>query len=137
MKRDTVNYTLVGAVVAVALVVLLVGLALITGRSGPLVGCLLLLPVPRRGIAVAEAEVQVRETEVPEVLCELIDMPPHQVDGFRAIGLDGERQRTILSGERHPYPSEFLRRQRQFDGPVGKRRNGFRETLAETGRKGR
>ena len=35
MKRDTVNYTLVGAVVAVALVVLLVGLALITGRSGP------------------------------------------------------------------------------------------------------
>jgi len=86
---------------------------------------------------VAEAEVQVRETEVPEVLCELIDMPPHQVDGFRAIGLDGERQRTILSGERHPYPSEFLRRQRQFDGPVGKRRNGFRETLAETGRKGR
>jgi phospholipid/cholesterol/gamma-HCH transport system substrate-binding protein len=35
VKRDTVNYTLVGAVVAVALVVLLVGLALITGRSGP------------------------------------------------------------------------------------------------------
>ena len=35
MKRDTVNYTLVGAVVALALVVLLVGLALITGRSGP------------------------------------------------------------------------------------------------------
>lgn len=34
VKRDTVNYTLVGAVVAVALVVLLVGLALITGRSG-------------------------------------------------------------------------------------------------------
>ena len=34
MKRDTVNYVLVGAVVAVALVLLLVGLALITGRSG-------------------------------------------------------------------------------------------------------
>ncbi|WP_440225604.1 MlaD family protein [Dokdonella sp. MW10] len=34
MKRDTVNYTLVGAVVALALVLLLVGLALITGRSG-------------------------------------------------------------------------------------------------------
>lgn len=34
MKRDTVNYTLVGAVVAAGLVLLLVGLALITGRSG-------------------------------------------------------------------------------------------------------
>ena len=34
MKRDTVNYTLVGAVVLAALVLLLVGLALITGRSG-------------------------------------------------------------------------------------------------------
>lgn len=34
MKRDTVNYVLVGAVVAVAFVLLLVGLALITGRSG-------------------------------------------------------------------------------------------------------
>ncbi len=34
MKRDTVNYVLVGAVVAVALVLLLVGLALITGRTG-------------------------------------------------------------------------------------------------------
>ena len=34
MKRDTVNYTLVGAVVLAAIVLLLVGLALITGRSG-------------------------------------------------------------------------------------------------------
>lgn len=34
MKRDTVNYVLVGAVVAVSLALLLVGLALITGRSG-------------------------------------------------------------------------------------------------------
>lgn len=34
MKRDTVNYVLVGAVVVVGLVLLLVGLALITGRSG-------------------------------------------------------------------------------------------------------
>jgi len=34
LKRDTVNYTLVGAVVLAALVLLLVGLALITGRSG-------------------------------------------------------------------------------------------------------
>ena len=34
MKRDTINYVLVGAVVSVALVLLLVGLALITGRSG-------------------------------------------------------------------------------------------------------
>lgn len=34
MKRDTANYVLVGAVVVVALALLLVGLALITGRSG-------------------------------------------------------------------------------------------------------
>ncbi len=34
MKRDTVNYTLVGAVVVAGLVLLLVGIALITGRSG-------------------------------------------------------------------------------------------------------
>lgn len=34
MKRDTVNYVLVGAVVAAGLVLLLVALALITGRSG-------------------------------------------------------------------------------------------------------
>ncbi len=34
VKRDTVNYVLVGAVVVAALVLLLVGLALITGRSG-------------------------------------------------------------------------------------------------------
>lgn len=34
MKRDTVNYVLVGAIVSVGLVLLLVGLALITGRSG-------------------------------------------------------------------------------------------------------
>lgn len=33
LKRDTINYTLVGAVVVVALALLLVGLALITGRS--------------------------------------------------------------------------------------------------------
>ncbi|MFC5489704.1 MlaD family protein [Dokdonella soli] len=33
MKRDTINYTLVGAVVVGALVLLLVGLALITGRA--------------------------------------------------------------------------------------------------------
>ncbi|MBN8481545.1 MAG: MCE family protein [Xanthomonadales bacterium] len=34
MKRDTVNYVLVGAVVAAGLVLLLVALALITGRGG-------------------------------------------------------------------------------------------------------
>ncbi|MGH8173293.1 MAG: MlaD family protein [Rhodanobacteraceae bacterium] len=34
MKRDTINYTLVGAVVLAAIVLLLVGLSLITGRSG-------------------------------------------------------------------------------------------------------
>jgi phospholipid/cholesterol/gamma-HCH transport system substrate-binding protein len=34
VKRDTVNYTLVGAVVLAALVLMLVGLALITGRGG-------------------------------------------------------------------------------------------------------
>lgn len=34
MKRDSVNYVLVGAVVAAAFVVLLVALAMITGRSG-------------------------------------------------------------------------------------------------------
>jgi len=34
VKRDTINYVLVGGVVTVALVLLLVGLALITGRSG-------------------------------------------------------------------------------------------------------
>lgn len=34
MKRDTVNYVLVGAIVVVGLVLLLVGLALITGRGG-------------------------------------------------------------------------------------------------------
>lgn len=33
MKRDTINYTLVGAVVVAALALLLVGLALITGRG--------------------------------------------------------------------------------------------------------
>jgi len=38
LKRDTVNYTLVGAVVLAALVLLLVGLALITGRSGATTG---------------------------------------------------------------------------------------------------
>jgi len=38
MRRDTVNYTLVGAVVLAALVLLLVGLALITGRSGATTG---------------------------------------------------------------------------------------------------
>lgn len=38
MKRDTINYTLVGAVVLAALVLLLVGLALITGRSGATTG---------------------------------------------------------------------------------------------------
>ncbi len=34
MKRDTINYVLVGAVVVAGLVLLLVGLALITGRTG-------------------------------------------------------------------------------------------------------
>lgn len=34
MKRDTINYVMVGAMVSVAIVLLLVGLALITGRSG-------------------------------------------------------------------------------------------------------
>jgi phospholipid/cholesterol/gamma-HCH transport system substrate-binding protein len=34
VRRDTVNYTLVGAVVLAAIVLLLVGLALITGRGG-------------------------------------------------------------------------------------------------------
>lgn len=34
MRRDTINYTLVGAVVLAAIVLLLVGLALITGRAG-------------------------------------------------------------------------------------------------------
>lgn len=34
MRRDTVNYTLVGAVVLAAIALLLIGLALITGRSG-------------------------------------------------------------------------------------------------------
>ena len=38
MKRDTVNYTLVGAVVLAAIILLLVGLALITGRSGATTG---------------------------------------------------------------------------------------------------
>ena len=38
MRRDIVNYTLVGAVVLAAIVVLLVGLALITGRSGATTG---------------------------------------------------------------------------------------------------
>lgn len=38
MRRDTVNYTLVGAVVLAAIVLLLVGLALITGRSGASTG---------------------------------------------------------------------------------------------------
>ena len=38
MKRDTVNYTLVGAVVLAAIVLLLVGLALITGRGGATTG---------------------------------------------------------------------------------------------------
>ena len=40
MKRDTVNYTLVGAVVLAAIVLLLVGLALITGRGGATTGYL-------------------------------------------------------------------------------------------------
>ena len=40
VKRDTVNYTLVGAVVLAAIVLLLVGLALITGRSGATTGYL-------------------------------------------------------------------------------------------------
>lgn len=35
MKRDTVNYVYVGAVVLLGLALLLVGLVLITGRSGP------------------------------------------------------------------------------------------------------
>ena len=34
MKRDSIKYVLVGAVVSAAIVLLLVGLALITGRSG-------------------------------------------------------------------------------------------------------
>ena len=34
MKRDSVNYVLVGAVVAAAFVLLIVALAAITGRSG-------------------------------------------------------------------------------------------------------
>jgi phospholipid/cholesterol/gamma-HCH transport system substrate-binding protein len=38
VRRDTVNYTLVGAVVLAALVLLLVGLALITGKSGATTG---------------------------------------------------------------------------------------------------
>lgn len=38
MRRDTVNYTLVGAVVLAALVLLLVGLVLITGKSGATTG---------------------------------------------------------------------------------------------------
>src|SRR5215467_9605695 len=38
VRRDTVNYTLVGAVVLAALALLLVGLALITGRSGATTG---------------------------------------------------------------------------------------------------
>jgi phospholipid/cholesterol/gamma-HCH transport system substrate-binding protein len=38
LRRDTVNYTLVGAVVLAAIVLLLVGLALITGRSGATTG---------------------------------------------------------------------------------------------------
>jgi len=38
VRRDTVNYTLVGAVVLAAIVLLLVGLALITGRSGATTG---------------------------------------------------------------------------------------------------
>ena len=38
VRRDTVNYTLVGAVVLAAIVLLLVGLALITGRSGASTG---------------------------------------------------------------------------------------------------
>jgi phospholipid/cholesterol/gamma-HCH transport system substrate-binding protein len=40
VRRDTVNYTLVGAVVLAAIVLLLVGLALITGRSGATTGYL-------------------------------------------------------------------------------------------------
>lgn len=40
MRRDTVNYTLVGAVVLAAIVLLLVGLALITGRGGATTGYL-------------------------------------------------------------------------------------------------
>jgi phospholipid/cholesterol/gamma-HCH transport system substrate-binding protein len=38
VRRDTVNYTLVGAVVLAALVLLLVGLVLITGKSGATTG---------------------------------------------------------------------------------------------------
>jgi len=38
VRRDTVNYTLVGAVVVAALALLLIGLALITGRSGATTG---------------------------------------------------------------------------------------------------
>lgn len=38
MKTDTVNYTLVGAVVLAAIVLLLFGLVLITGRSGAMTG---------------------------------------------------------------------------------------------------
>lgn len=38
VRRDTVNYTLVGAVVLAALALLLVGLALITGKSGATTG---------------------------------------------------------------------------------------------------
>jgi phospholipid/cholesterol/gamma-HCH transport system substrate-binding protein len=38
VRRDTVNYTLVGAVVLAAIVLLLVGLALITGRGGATTG---------------------------------------------------------------------------------------------------
>jgi len=38
VRRDTINYTLVGAVVLAAIVLLLVGLALITGRSGATTG---------------------------------------------------------------------------------------------------
>ena len=38
VRRDTVNYTLVGAVVLAAIVLLLIGLALITGRSGATTG---------------------------------------------------------------------------------------------------
>lgn len=38
VRRDTVNYTLVGAVVLAAIVLLLIGLALITGKSGATTG---------------------------------------------------------------------------------------------------
>ena len=38
MRRDTVNYTLVGAVVLAAIALLLIGLALITGRTGVTTG---------------------------------------------------------------------------------------------------